>query len=284
MNKLLNKLCLFSLIFSFGHFSVASTELQLQWSIEQKFNMPESAAYDPKRQVIYVSNVNQYAKDDNGFISRVSSDGKKLELEWIKGLHSPTGLAVLGDKLFAVDYDALVVIDLNSEKIVLRAPAVDADNKPVLNDVALSVDGNVYVTGSRSRSIYKLKDEKLEVWLHDESLLKNANGLLVYKNYLLHGGYSWTAFDLASKQPAKLFTQMGKSLVDIDGITADGQGGFIVSLIDDHRLWSIKPGRLPTPLTEDEVKGIDMHYLPELGRLFIPRVGNTLSAYFIKDK
>ncbi|GAB5381177.1 MAG: hypothetical protein Alis3KO_16300 [Aliiglaciecola sp.] len=262
-------------------FSAPSSNAKLQelWRLEGKFNMPESAAYDAQRQMIYVSNVNEYAKDSNGFISRVSARGKHLEVEWMTGLHSPTGLAVKGDKLYAVDYDALVVIDLRNNKIIMRAPAVDAEQIPVLNDVALAENGDVYVSGSRSRTIYKLVENKLEVWVKDDELLKTANGLLVYQNILYHGGNAWTAFDIETRRPVKSLTEMGEGLVDIDGITADGTGGFIVSLIDDHRLWSLKKGVNPKPLTEDEVKGIDMQFVPQSNLLFLPRVGNTLSAY-----
>ena len=260
---------------------VRSAELQLVWSIENKFNMPESATYDAKRQSIYVSNVNHYAKDNNGFISKVSEDGKQLELEWLTGLHSPTGLTVHEDILYAVDFDALVVVDLVKEKIVARIPAVDADEKPVLNDVAVSSQGDVYVSGSRSQKIYKLNGDRLEEWLHSPDYLKTANGLLVSDDLLLHGGLAWTAFHRESKHVVKKASEMGKGLVDIDGITSDGQGGFFTTLIDDPRLWFVQPGKSPKPFTEDKINGIDMQYLPDQNLLILPRVGNTLSVYRI---
>lgn len=269
-------------IFLLGFCSgLSAAQLQLVWSVEGKFSMPESAAYDPKRQAVYLSNVNHYAKDDNGFISRISADGKTVEVEWIKGLHSPTGLTVKGDLLYAVDFDALVVIDLVNEKIIRRIPAVDAEHTPVLNDVALSAEGEVFVSGSRSRTIYKLSDNHLEVWLKDKDKLNKANGLLVYQNMLFHGGDTWTVFDLKSKQPVDTYSNMGRGLVDIDGITSDGSGGFMVSLIDDPRLWSLKKGQQPSPLNEEKVQGIDMHFVEEKQIVFLPRVGNTLSAYRI---
>ncbi len=243
--------------------------------------MPESAAYDPKRQVVYVSNVNHYAKDDNGFISKVSADGKQLDLKWLTGLHSPTGLAVAGDILYAVDYDALVIIDLNRNAILQRISVPDASDIPALNDVAIGVNGAVFVSGSRSRTIYKLDQGNLVVWQQNDQLLQAANGLLIHQDVLLHGGLSWTAFDLTSKLPLPGLTKMGAGLLDIDGITSDGAGGFIVSLIDDARLWHLKVGNLPIPLSEDEISGIDMQYVPAKSMLFLPRVGNTLSAYRI---
>ncbi|TDF41290.1 hypothetical protein EYS14_00035 [Alteromonadaceae bacterium M269] len=260
---------------------VISTEMELLWSIEGKFNMPESAAYDPAREVIYVSNVNHYAKDGNGFISRVSADGSKLELDWLKGLHSPTGLAVRGNTLYAVDFDALVIIDLVEEKIINRIHAPDAEESPVLNDVAISDSGDIYVSGSRSRTIYQLNDGELEVWVKDNERLKNANGLLVNNNYLLHGGEKWTVFDKISKEAVSSLSPMGKGLKEFDGIAEIGTGNFIVTLIDDPKLWLLREGKSPQPFSDDEIKGIDISYDDNTNRLFVPRVGNTLSAYQI---
>ena len=267
------------LLFSCAVFTAQATELTLLWTIEGKFNMPESAAYDVKRNVIYVSNVNHYAKDNNGFISRVSADGEKLELEWMSGLHSPTGLAVYGDTLYAVDFDALVVIDLESERIVSRIPAEDASQSPVLNDVVVSAKGEVFVTGSRSRSIYQKSGNNLKVWLKDDTLLSKANGLLIHKQYLLYGGEQWHVFDMVTKQPAEELTALGKALKDIDGITHDNRGGFIATLIDDPRLWSLAPEHPAAPLVDDEINGIDLQMGEGTNLLFIPRVGNSLSAY-----
>src|SRR5262245_49603124 len=55
---------------------------------------PESALPDPTGEVIYVSNVvgAPDAKDGNGYISRVSPDGKVLEQRWAVGLDAPKGL------------------------------------------------------------------------------------------------------------------------------------------------------------------------------------------------
>lgn len=259
-------------------FSVAN-ELELLWSIEDTFSMPESAAYDPKRKVIYVSNVNHYAKDNNGFISRVNEDGSELQLKWLTGLHSPTGLAVDNDILYAVDFDALVVIDLIEQKIVKRIDAEDATANPVLNDVTAGGNGDVYVTGSNSKSIYKLSDDKLQIWLHNAELLKHANGLLIEKNVLFHGGAVWTVFDTQTKKKVESYQSMGKGVIEVDGISKLSEDSFMVSLIDDSRLWLLRKGEPAIPFSDEEVNGIDMQFVAEKSVLFLPRVGNTLSAY-----
>lgn len=262
----------------------AAPKLTEQWSFKGLFGMPESAAYDPKRQMVYVSNVNHYAKDNNGYISRISADGQHADIKWLTGLHSPTGLTVSGDLLYAVDFDALVMIDLSTGAISKRIPAPDADKLPVLNDVAVAEDGTVFVSGSRSRTIYHLEDGELNVWLQDDERLQSANGLLVYKNWLLHGGERWSVFDLATRKPVTAFAGMAKGLRDFDGITALGNDTFLVSLIDDGRLWKLSMGAEPVPLSDDGVNGIDMQYVPEQQQLWLPRVGNTLTLYTIDSR
>ena len=55
------------------------------------FNNPESIVKDDANNVIYVSNVNGNPtdKDNNGYISKVSLDGKILTQKWIEGLNGP---------------------------------------------------------------------------------------------------------------------------------------------------------------------------------------------------
>ena len=58
---------------------------------------PESVVQDPATGALYVSNIAGaiMQKDGNGFIAKLSADGKLIEREWVKGLNAPTGLAVL---------------------------------------------------------------------------------------------------------------------------------------------------------------------------------------------
>lgn len=73
---------------------------------------PESIIHDTRRDVYLLSNVNGRAidVDNNGFISRISPEGHILDLKWIHGqqpgvtLHSPKGLAIVGDLLYVADH------------------------------------------------------------------------------------------------------------------------------------------------------------------------------------
>src|SRR5262245_28410939 len=96
---------------------------------------PESVLFDSAANILYVSNVAGDAaeKDGKGFISRLSQDGKILDLEWVTGLDAPKGLAQAGDTLYVSDIDSLVAIDIKTGTIAKRYPAAGAK---FLNDVA----------------------------------------------------------------------------------------------------------------------------------------------------
>lgn len=92
----------------------------LQWTTEGLVG-PESAVYDPARKEIYVSNMGSYGKDavaKDGFIARLSPDGKLLQKHWVDGLENPKGLALFNGHLFVGDDIYLTEIDVAAGKIV----------------------------------------------------------------------------------------------------------------------------------------------------------------------
>jgi sugar lactone lactonase YvrE len=88
------------------------------------------------------------ARDNNGFISRVSPDGRILALKWIAGgvngavLDAPKGLAIRGDTLVVADVGAVHLFNRRTgAPIVTRAlPGL------VMNDVAWGADGTLWIT------------------------------------------------------------------------------------------------------------------------------------------
>ncbi|GJM13956.1 MAG: hypothetical protein DHS20C12_23590 [Pseudohongiella sp.] len=237
--------------------------------------MPESATLDANSGYIFVSNVNEYAKDGNGFISRVSMDGTSVELRWLDGLDSPTGLAVFNGLLYFADFDNLIVADLATAEILGRYQAPDAN--PALNDVAISPEGKVFVSGSGSNSIYHLNDNELKTWKHDELLLAQANGLTIVGDYLVHGGKLWTVFNRHTAQLAVGASKPAPELERIDGITKDICGNYLITLIEDERLWRIAKDGSASPIEDGPINGIDIHSHADL--LIVPQVGGHLSLY-----
>lgn len=273
-----HQLLISSLLLLLFSTALPAVELQLLWSVKAQFKMPESAVIDVQRQYVYVSNVNEYALDNNGYVSRVTLDGKRVDQRWVTGLNSPTGMAIYNNSLFVADVDTLVRIDLERGEISQRFPAPDAADFPVLNDVAISKQGEVFVSGSRSQSIYRLDNNVLSLWLHDKNRLSNANGLLVDGKRLLHGGTHWSVFDLASKQRLP-FPAITPLLTEFDGITRLTQGQFLVTLVDDAKLWAVNEDGTTTVVSDMQWNGIDLHYHAPSGLLAMPQVGGHLSVF-----
>lgn len=92
------------------------------------FNNPESIIKDENNNVIYVSNVNGNPtdKDSNGYISKVSVDGKMITQKWIEGLHAPKGMVISNGKLFVADINDIVEIDIKSSIVLHRYTAEGA--------------------------------------------------------------------------------------------------------------------------------------------------------------
>ncbi len=205
------------------------------WSLPG-FKNPESALYDAKRNVIYVSNVNgdPFKKDDNGFISKVSPDGKMLNLDWVTGLSAPKGLGLFGDKLFVADVDGLIEIDINSGKILKRHLVAGAK---MPNDVAVGEDGIVYMSDMVDHAIYEFKDGKFSLLIKDQKL-KSPNGLLVQGDKLYVASWGIMTAGFKTEVPGAVKTvnlknlkisDVTKPLGNLDGIEAGLDGDFWVT-------------------------------------------------------
>jgi sugar lactone lactonase YvrE len=117
------------------------------------FQGPESVRYDALQDAFFVSNIAGYgsAKDNNGYINRVSAADPTSAIVFVQGgangitLNAPKGLALSGDTLWVADIDVLRAFDRNT-----GASLGSIDFTPhgavMLNDIALAPDGTLRVT------------------------------------------------------------------------------------------------------------------------------------------
>lgn len=117
------------------------------------FATPESVLHDTDSDLYLVSNVNgsPLDKDDNGFIARVSPEGRVTELKWIDAvsedvtLNAPKGMAIVGDTLYVADIDTVRLFDRTTGAPKGEVPVAGAT---FLNDVTPAPGGGVYFTDS----------------------------------------------------------------------------------------------------------------------------------------
>ena len=198
-------------------------KLELVWQTTCDLKTPESVMYDADRNVIYVSNINgdPAQKDGNGFISILNPDGSEKNLEWIKGLNAPKGLAVYKGKLYVADIDQLVEIDIEKGAVLAR---YDAPGAVFLNDVTATSDGLIFVSDTRTKKIHILKDKTFTVW-YEGTPLEAPNGLMAEKDKLLVGDNNIYEFDIKTKKSKVLVKDAG----GVDGLEKNRDGDFVFS-------------------------------------------------------
>lgn len=160
-----------------------SHKLTQLWETEPSLKVPEGVRFDAKRKVLYVSNIDgePWAVDGKGSIGKVGLDGKIIAAEWITGLDAPKGIAQSDDGklLYVADAGGVVVIDIDAGKIKKKIAIPDGQQ---LNDI-VNDKGTLYVSDSKGRKVFVVKDGKLAVYL-DEKVLKGPNGVLVHNGAL----------------------------------------------------------------------------------------------------
>lgn len=254
-------------------FSGTSAQADENWSLIAPFENPESVAVSIMHSAVFVSNVSGYSKNGNGFISRLSVAGDMESLKWLTGLNAPIGLAVDGNILWAVDFDRLVKIDIAAAEIVVEFPA--SDENPLLNDVAVTQAGDVFVTGSASNTVYQLVGKALVPWMEDDELLAYANGIHANENEVIVAAYHLVRIDRASKRTDVLGDT--EILFDLEGVKLDNTGGYFVSVIGDRPVYHLSLAGDLTALFRGKPHVADFDI--SCGALIAPTGANTVTSY-----
>ncbi|MDP0498650.1 MAG: ATP-binding protein [Verrucomicrobiota bacterium JB022] len=243
------------------------------WETEPVLTTCESALYYHTGDYIFVSNIvgNPAEADGVGFISKVSTEGKVLELKWVEGLDAPKGLAISDGKLYVADLDDLVEIDLATGKILKRYPVKDA---VFLNDVA-AYAGKVYVSDTRTGKVHVLKKGKISLFADDR---EGVNGLQ-FRNGKLYAldnlGFRQYPLDGSAPEMVSDGVKGGDGLVALTGDT----------WVASH--WSgevfLVQGSKATQMLDTREQGLntaDIGYIPAERLVLVPTfAGNTVAAY-----
>lgn len=252
---------------------------------------PESVVHDAARDVLYVSNMGTHgegATPGDGFISRVSADGKLLELRWVTGLDNPKGLALANGRLYVGDDQDMVEIDLAEARIAGRHAPEDGPGD--FNDCTADPEGNVYVSSGRLGVVFRLHAGKFEPWVKlDRTKTGWINGLRAEKDRLLLGG--WTVRDANGVEQLghlstiayadKALGRLGdQPICHIDGIEPDGRGGYTVTdWLTGDVLHVTSDGR-PTPVMQLVRGTADHEYVEDRQMLLVPLMNDhVLRAY-----
>lgn len=286
----------FSLILSIFLINTAladSDKLELAWELDG-FKNPESAVYDPRLNILYVSNVNGDAKDkdENGYISIVSVNGKLLNEKWVTGLNAPKGLGVFGSILYVADIDELVAIDIDHGRIINK---YKADNAKFLNDLDVDNDGNVYISDMVLNRIYKLSisTDEFKIWIESEKL-DHPNGLHFTEDDIIVGSWGKMTDDSVTDEPGHLKRISlktknissigdGSAVGNLDGVEGNDEIGFYVTDWFNGALFHISAKGEVEQLLDFNKGSADHDLIENENLLIIPQMKeNKLFAYKIK--
>jgi len=250
--------------------------LAQRWRLDTGNRLPESALYDPERELLYVT---QYFTGGNEFISRVSLDGEMLDRRWLEGLNRPTGLIIHDGRLWAVDRRNLVAIDMDTAEITDTHPIPGARFP---NDVAFDDAGRAYVSDTFGHCIHRFDDGTWEVWFEGDEIAE-PNGLLWHDARLYYGNQGDGCLKCAD--PADRSVRTVACFGDdsnVDGLRAAGDGALLTTDFRG-RVFHVSAGGEVTTILDTTASGAkcaDLEYIPEKGLIVVPGLyDNMLTAY-----
>lgn len=267
--------------------------LEPVWEVNG-FPMPESVVYDSVREQYYVANVNEnpLSEDGNGSIGLIKNEGQQAISEWIIGFDSPKGMDLLGDKLYIADVHELVVVNVERQQIVARYPAPDSK---VLNGLAISKRGQVFVSDWAGNAIYTLLNGELINWLESDEL-QSPNGLFVRNNQLFIGAWGddiqpdFTTLTTGRLKKVSLRTKEiinlgdGEDWMNLDGLHSYKYRQWLATDFIKGQLLILKANGEVRERLELEPSAADFYYQKSQQLVVVPYLmGQKVVAYRLHD-
>lgn len=272
----------------FGFTSVLSFEIK--WIVDG-LNEPESAIYDKQTNSIYISNINgdPLKLDNNGYISKISVDGKIIEKKWVSDLDAPKGLALFKNDLYVADVNKIWKISLkNKNRIKYKI-----NDAGFLNDIVSNKNGEIYASDMFKNRIYRLKNNKISIWKQSK-LLESPNGLLIEGNNLIVAcwgkikqGFKTEVkgklikVNLNSRQIKKFFST--RPIGNLDGIVFNKNNGYLVTDWIEGKLYTIDKKGIVINTKNLNAGSSDLEILMHKNLLIVPMMkNNNIVAYQLK--
>jgi sugar lactone lactonase YvrE len=247
---------------------------------------PESIQYEPGSDVYLVSNINgsPLDKDDNGFISKLSPDGKVLALKFIDGaaadveLNAPKGIGITNGKLFIADIDVIRTFDLATGKPLAQ---IKVPNASFLNDVSVAPDGTVYVSDTglkagkeglepnKKDAIYKVSsDGKLSTLIKGEQL-GAPNGLFADAQGVWVATWQGKLYRVTND--GKQETAITVPGAQLDGLLKTADGQVIVTSWEKSMVYLGTADGQFSPLLADLKAPADIGFDTQRNQLLVPQ-------------
>ena len=234
------------------------------------FDQPENLVYDSVADVFYVSNMgvgDPAGRDDNGFISKVASDGRVIASRWIAGgvggatLDAPKGLAIRGDTVAVADVGAVRFFNRTTGKPIRMETLPGL----VMNDVAYAPDGSLWITDTgpeRTTTPVDTSKDEDAVWRIAPNgrvravarglALDRPDGIVLDGTSALVSTFGANRIErVAEGAPSRAVVVLGGGKVD--GLRRMAEGSLIATSWDAHQVWRLDAALRPHTLLTDIV-------------------------------
>ncbi|HUG17617.1 MAG TPA: hypothetical protein VMM56_01485 [Planctomycetaceae bacterium] len=288
------RLCCLAVLLSCSASSLVQAEepakYPVLWAITEGLSSPESAYFDKESGFLFLSQIGEgggAGKDGDGWISKLSFDGKLVNNKWVTGFNAPKGLRSHKGTLWVSDIDRIVAIDIAKGEISKIVPVPDAK---FLNDLACGPDGTVYVADMVASRIFRYQNSRLDVLAEGEQL-EHPNGLLVVGDDLILGAWGQNFKEDFSTDPLGRLLRLNlktKQITPItpdptgnlDGVEIDGCGGFLVTDWRAGKVFHISAEGKSKLLMSFPRGAADHAFLTQSKTLILPHMlNNSLTAY-----
>ena len=266
---------------------VSAAPLNAQITITE-LQSPYSFVNDPLEKNYFISNVNGEAEtaDNNGFITKLNSNGKLLNLKFIQGgkddvtLHAPKGMALVEHVLYVADLDTLRGFDTTTGRpvmaLTIRSPLTSrSESLPTsLSDVTFDGKGHLYCSDQKANTIYRvdLTTQTVSVLTTDRSLA-GPTGLAVHPKSGQIIAVSWEKGKIFEVSPEGVVTELfsnsffSNRFQNLRGVDFDRWGNMYVSDFTTGKVWR---------MSWDKRFQVIAEFLPSPGDLSIDRANNLI--------
>jgi DNA-binding beta-propeller fold protein YncE len=246
---------------------------------------PHSFLADPATRSYFISNVNgdNDARDNNGFITKLSDDGRITAFKFIEGgrgdvtLHAPKGMTIVDQVLYVTDLDTLRAFDKVTGKplttVVLPRNA-GANPAQSLVDVVADGQGHLYLVDQPGNAIYRfdLATRTLTLYVSGHHLA-GPSGVAVHPKtgHVVVVSYdSGKIFDIT---PEGTLTELASNgfftgrFQNLSGVDFDRWGSMYVADATKGKIWRMGPNKKFQVIAE---------YLPSPSDLGIDRANHLI--------
>ena len=257
------------------------------WALQVSgLESPHSFLADPASRSYFISNINGEpdVRDNNGFITKLSDDGRITAFKFIEGgredvtLHAPKGMAIVDQVLYVTDLDSLRASDKTSGKplatLVLPRPP-DGKMSQSLVGIAPDGHGHLYLADQGGNAIYRVDltpTPTLTLYLSGAHLA-GPSGVAVNPKTGHLAVVSYDSGKIFDVTPDGTLTELASNgfftgrFQNLSGVDFDRWGSMYVSDLTKGKIWRMLPNNKFQVIAE---------YLPGPSDIGIDRVNHLI--------